>query len=464
MKKYCFILFIVLCNQSFAQTQLPNFFSDHMILQQQTVASIWGKDQPNKKITVKASWGKSATGVVDAQGKWKLQLPTPSAGGPYQIEIKGSSTIILNDVLVGEVWFCSGQSNMEMPVKGNVNQPIIGSNEAIIHSTNNSIRFFNTPKVSSLTPLDNSNGNWKAANTETTGNFSAAAYFFARKLQSVLGIPIGIIQSAWGASTIESWMDQKSLIKFNTKPIPEKLPIVEPNRTPTILYNSMLHPYIGYTIKGVLWYQGEANRENAHEYHPMFSSMIQSWRTQWQQGDFPFYFVQIAPHEGGKTNAALLREAQLKTMLTEKNTGMAVTMDIGERNMIHPAQKEMVGNRLAYWALAKDYQLKGFAFSGPVYQSMQTTTDGKIEISFTYAEMGLSSFGKPLLGFEIAGEDKVFYPAKAVFTKDKNGRITVWNEEVKNPVSVRYGFTSWAEASIFNTQGLPASSFRTDNW
>jgi len=464
MKKYCFIFFILWYNYSFSQTELPHFISDHMVLQQQTLAAIWGKDNPNKKITVKASWGKSATTVVDSKGKWKVQLATPAAGGPYDIEIKGTNTITLKDVLIGEVWFCSGQSNMEMPVKGYANQPIIGSNESILNSTNNTIRFFNTPRAVSLTPLDNSSGTWKSANTETTGNFSATAYFFAKKLQSVLGIPIGIIQSAWGASTIESWMDAQSLSGFTDKKIPNAMPIAEPNKTPTIMYNSMLHPYIGYTIKGVLWYQGESNRENANEYQTLFSTMIQSWRTQWQQGDFPFYFVQIAPVEGGKANAAFLREAQLKTMLTEKNMGMAVTMDIGEKNNIHPAQKELVGNRLAYWALAKDYQLKGIAFSGPVYNDIKISNDSKAMVSFKYADLGLTSFGKPLLHFEIAGEDQVFYPAQAIFTKDKNGSITVWSESVKNPVSVRYCFKSFAEGSLFNIQGLPASSFRTDNW
>lgn len=464
MKKYCSILLMLICCESFSQTQLPGFFSDHMILQQQTLAAIWGKDDPKKKITVIASWGKKITTVVDNQGKWLIHLPTPSAGGPFSIEIKGSTKIVLNDILIGEVWFCSGQSNMEMPVKGYANQPVIGSNEAILHSTNNSIRFFNTPRSVSLTPLDNSAGIWKLANTENTGNFSATAYFFARKLQSVLGVPVGIIQSAWGASTIESWMDAKSLSVFPNKKIPDAIPIAEPNRTPTILYNSMLHPYIGYTIKGVLWYQGESNRENAHEYQTLFSTMIQSWRTQWKQGNFPFYFVQIAPVEGGKANAAFLREAQLKTLLNEQNIGMVVTLDIGEKNNIHPAQKEIVGNRLAYWALAKDYQLKGIAYSGPIYSDLKITNDGKAIISFKHAELGLSSFGKPLLNFEVAGEDKVFYPAQAILTKDKNGSITVWNEDVKTPVSVRYCFKSYAEASLFNIQGLPASSFRTDSW
>ncbi|QNA46710.1 sialate O-acetylesterase [Lacibacter sediminis] len=450
--------------QSFSQTRLPGMFSDNMVLQQQELASVWGIDKPGAKISVRGSWGNNATATTDANGHWKLKLQTPAAGGPYTLVIKGSKEISLKNVLIGEVWFCSGQSNMEMPVKGYNNQPVIGSNETILNSANDNIRFLNTPRSSSITPLYDVKGEWKVAGPATTGNFSATAYYFAKKIQSVLGVPVGIIQSAWGASTIESWMDKESLSAFKNKMIPATLPDSFPNRTPTILYNSMLHPYVGYTLKGVLWYQGEANRENANEYHALFTSMINSWRTQWQQGDFPFYFVQIAPFEPGKINAAFLREAQLQTMLSVKNTAMAVTMDIGERTVIHPAQKEQVGNRLAYWALAKDYNIKGIAFSGPVYKQLEKTTNGRLMLTFDYCEQGLSSFGKPLTDFEIAGEDKIFYPAQAMIRNDKSGVLVVWNDAVKNPVSVRYAFKNWAEGSLFNTQGLPASSFRTDNW
>jgi sialate O-acetylesterase len=449
---------------SFSQTHLPAMFSDNMVLQQQQLVSVWGVDKPNAKISVKGSWGNIATAITDAAGHWKLKLQTPAAGGPYTVVIKGSKEVTLKNVLIGEVWFCSGQSNMEMPVKGYSNQPVIGSNETILNSSNDYIRFLNTPRSASITPLYDVKGEWKTAGPATTGNFSATAYYFAKKLQSVLKVPVGIIQSAWGASTIESWMDKQSLSEFKTKVIPETLPDSLPNRTPTILYNSMLHPYIGYTIQGVLWYQGESNRENANEYHALFTSMISSWRKQWQQEDFPFYFVQIAPFEPGKVNAALLREAQLQTILSVKNTGMAVTMDIGERTVIHPAQKEQVGNRLAYWALAKDYNVKGIAFSGPVFKQMEKTANGRLMLTFDYCEQGLTSFGKPLTDFEIAGEDKVFYPAQAMIRNDKNGVLIVWNDSVKNPLSVRYAFKNWAEASLFNTPGLPASSFRTDNW
>lgn len=463
-KIFFFTCLVLVIKVTIAQTELPNFFSDGMVLQQQTEVAIWGTDKPLTKITIKSSWGKSANTTTDENGKWKIKLTTPIAGGPYTLDIKGTKKINLKNILIGEVWFCSGQSNMEMPVKGFNSQPIIGSNEAILNSTNNQIRFFNTPRSVSITPLENSKGEWKSAQPSNTGNFSATAYFFAKKVQSMLNVPVGIIQSAWGASTIESWMDKTTLQEIGNKKIPEKTPDSFPNKTPTIMYNSMLHPYIGYSMKGMLWYQGEGNRDNANEYKALSTAMITALRKQWQIGDFPFYFVQIAPFKPGKPNAAFLREAQLQTMQTVANTGMAVTMDIGEETVIHPAQKEQVGIRLAYWALAKTYNMQGFAFSGPVYREMQITNNGRIFLKFDYAEQGLSSFGKPLTDFEIAGEDKIFYPAQAKIQNDKNGQIVVWSDSVKNPLHVRYAFKNWAEGSLFNIQGLPASSFRTDNW
>lgn len=279
-----------------------------------------------------------------------------------------------------------------------------------------------------------------------------------------MGVPIGLIHSSWGGSSIESWMDAEALSAFPHIKIPSSVPEKIPNQTPTILFQSMLHPFIGYTIKGVIWYQGDANRSRAAEYDELLAAMIHSWRKLWQQGDFPFYFEQIAPFDYKDANAAFLREAQLKTMLASDHTGMAVTLDLGEKNNIHPAQKMMVGERLVYWALANTYTIKGVQFSRPVYKQMQVKDSGWVVIGFDYAPMGLSSFGKPLTGFEIAGEDRVFYPATCTINMDKPGFITVWSEQVKQPVSVRYAFHSWTEASLFNTQGLPASSFRTDDW
>ena len=455
-------LYLILFSNCYGQTELPSFFSNGMVLQQDQQVAIWGKDKPGTKIKVTGNWGKEAQTTCDQNGKWKVKIQTPKAGGPYQLTIKGSQKLTFNNILMGEVWLCSGQSNMEMPVKGYNNQPIIGSNEAILTSKNDRIRFFNTPRSVSMTPLTDVKGTWKSAEPANTGNFSATAYFFARKVESVLGVPIGIIQTAWGASSVESWMDSITLQEFPHAIIPTEIPKT-PNTSPTMLYKSMLHPYIGYTIRGALWYQGEANRANAHQYHDLFRKMIASWRAQWNQGDFPFYFVQLAPFEPGKINSAFLREAQLKTMLSEKNVGMACILDAGDE-IIHPAQKEIVGSRLAYWALAKTYMIPGIAFSGPVYKQMKVNENGRAIITFDYAETGINSFGKPFSGFEIAGEDRVFYPAQAALVPNKNGELMVWNEQVPKPVSVRYAFKSWAEASLYNTAGLPASSFRTDDW
>ena len=460
-----FTLFIFSVFSSFSQTKLPLIFSDNMVLQQQQQVSIWGMDNAKAKITVTGSWGNNATVVADENGKWKLKLQTPVAGGSYSLTIKGSKEITFNNVLIGEVWFCSGQSNMQMTVNGNYNQPIIGSNEAILNSTNDNIRMFTHQKSTSITPLYDMQGDWKSASPATTGNFSAVAYFFAKKLQGILGVPIGLIHASWGASSVESWMDKETLAEFKNIVIPDTVPKPTPQQSPTIMYNSLLHPYIGYTMKGVLWYQGESNVIDSTNYQAKFSAMIASWRKQWGQGDFPFYFVQIASHGYTKANAAYLREAQTKTMQTVKNTGMAVTMDIGEEKVIHPSQKEPVGVRLAYWALAKDYNVKGVTFSGPVYKAMRKTNNDRIVLSFDFAGMGLTSFGKPLTDFEIAGEDKVFYPANAIINNpENNGGIVVWSDSVKNPVSVRYGFKSWVQGCLYNVQGLPASSFRTDNW
>lgn len=463
---YC-ISFLFTIHSTKAQTVLPNFFSDSMVLQQQMEVPFWGTDKPNTKITIQCSWGKQASTITNAKGYWKIKVLTPSYGGPYTIHIKGSNSIHYKNVLVGEVWFCSGQSNMEMPVKGYNNQPVLGSNEAILHSNNSNIRCFNAPRSVSNTNATNVNAKWLAASPANTGSFSATAYFFARKINAILNIPIGIIHTSWGGSIIESWMDSTTLSSAIKVATPDSVTLKNANSVHTALYKSMLHPFIGYGIKGVLWYQGESNRTRPKEYETLFPLLINSWRKQWQQGNFPFYFVQVAPHSGlpnTNVNGGYIREAQLKTMLAVENTGMAVTLDIGEQFLIHPAQKELVGNRLAYWALAKTYNIPGIAYSGPIFDKIESNKNDTITLSFKHAEMGLNSFGKPLTDFEIAGEDKKFYPANAFFTKGKLQWVSVTSDSVKNPVHVRYGFKNWLQGSLFNTAGLPAPSFRTDDW
>lgn len=451
----------------FTQTWLPSFFSDNMVMQQNAEVSIWGKDDPGRNIQISASWGDEAEVTSGRDGRWKAKISTPDAGGPYSVTIKGSEVIVLNDVLCGEVWLCSGQSNMEMPVKGYGNQPITGSNEAILHSGNPALRVFQIEKVPSAILLDDVKGKWHAASPATTPDFSATAYFFGDLLQEMLEVPVGLIITSWGGSTVEAWMDRESLESFPEISIPDEVPEKGPNHAGTILYNGMLHPFVDYHIKGAIWYQGESNRNRASQYANLFPAMIESWRALWDLGNFPFYFVQISPYGYGSSEerkyaSALLREAQLHAMQHVENTGMVVTADIGDCECIHPADKTTVGRRLAYWALAETYGFEGIAYRSPVYSSMEPTEDGKIKLSFDHAPDGLTSLQKPLDGFEIAGDDRVFYPAQAVINRDRT--VSVWSDDVSKPLAVRYAFGDCVDGSLFNIAGLPASPFRTDDW
>jgi len=465
-KKNVLLFIFCLISINYSQTHLPSFFSDNMVLQQNENVSIWGSDNPNVNITVSTNWGwgVQSTTKSDENGKWKIKIMTPSAGGPYTIMINGSNEIKLNNIMIGEVWLCSGQSNMEMPVRGFPNSPVNGSNEVILNSKNSNIRLFHTNRAASLTPMEDVNGKWTEAEPKTVAYFSAVAYFFGKKLNDVIDVPIGLIVSSWGGANAETWTDAQTLSQFNEIELPTELPKYNSRQqSPTLLYNGMINPFVGFNIKGVIWYQGESNRHRPEQYKKLFPEMIKGWRKNWGQGDFPFYFVQIAPYYY-KTgvNSTFIRESQLYAMQTVVYTGMAVATDIGECDQIHPAEKEKIGNRLAYWALAKDYGIEGVAFSGPVYKSMEVTEDNKITLTFDYAERGLTTFKQELKGFQIAGEDKVFY--KALTKIKRNGIVFVWSDKVPNPVAVRYAFDNCVDANLFNVAGLPASSFRTDNW
>ncbi len=460
------VLFITAMTLS-AQTWLPSFFSDNMVLQQNATVSIWGKDDPGKNIKISASWGEEAGAISGSDGRWKTKIATPVAGGPHTVTISGSEEIVLNDVLAGEVWLCSGQSNMEMPVKGYGNQPITGSNEAILHSKNTQLRVFQIDKQPSAVPMDDVEGKWQAASPATTPDFSATAYFFGELVEEMLGVPVGLIVTSWGGSKAEAWMNEEALKPFAEISIPMEVPERGPHQTATILYNGMIHPFIDYHIKGAIWYQGESNRNQAARYATLFPAMIESWRAVWNLGNFPFYFVQISPYGYGSSEetkyaTALLREAQLISMQQVENSGMVVTADIGDCDCIHPADKTTVGRRLAYWALAETYGFEGIAYQSPVYSSMKKTEDGKVNLSFDHAPNGLTSFGKPLSGFEIAGEDRFFYPAEAVINRDRT--VTVWSKYVPHPAAVHYAFGDCVAGSLFNIAGLPASPFRTDDW
>lgn len=459
-----FIFLLMICSNMIvnAQTHVASFFSDGMILQQKKSINIWGIDLAGTKIHVVSSWGETSQATTSTNGKWKLQLTTPTAGGPHAITIKGSSIVTINDVLIGEVWVCSGQSNMQIPLSGGLDGNFIeGGLDAIVNSKNDRIRFFTVKQNTSLKPLDNVKGRWEKAAPSTSGSFSAVGYFFAQQLEKVLDVPIGIVVTAWGSSTAEAWSDDKTLHDLGIT-IPNEIAEM-PQKTPTVLYNAMMHPLIGYGIKGVLWYQGEANRRNANEYEKIVNTMVTSWREQWNIGDFSFYFAQIAPFNYGKNNSAFLREAQLKSSQNLQNAEMVVTLDVGDCTQIHPSKKREVGKRLSYIALAKDYGISGYDFKSPTLtnffiekQEIILTFSNRIQLN---RNVGTSE------NFEIAGTDMIFYPANAVMKSPyhKDQKVRVFSEKVPNPKAVRYGFKNCVIPTLFGRNGLPVSSFRTDN-
>jgi sialate O-acetylesterase len=454
-----------------ATVKPASIFTDHMVLQQQSNVAIWGWAKPSSSVKIMTSWNKKRyTAQTDGTGKFKVKVLTPRAGGPFEISLNDGELLVLKDILIGEVWFCGGQSNMEMPMKGFKSQPVIGSNEVILQSRNPNIRLYTVPRSSTTTRQENSKpSDWKLAGPETVANFSATAYYFGSLLSEMLHVPIGLVHDSYGGSSIEAWMSPDDLKPFPEVKVPLKTDTIkEVSRTPTTLYNGMLYPVIGYGIRGAIWYQGESNYTRPEQYEAMFPAMVFNWRKAWDIGEFPFYYAQIAPYNyaplpenaNGQYNSALLRDGQRKSLTKIPNSGMAVLMDIGEEKSIHPANKKQGGQRLAYLALAKTYGLKGFGYASPNYGSLTIDKD-KAVIRFQNVPNGLTSFGKELSLFEIAGADKKFYPAEAKIT---GSSVTISADKVKAPVAVRYAFKDFAVGDLFGNDGLPVSSFRTDNW
>jgi sialate O-acetylesterase len=446
-----------------ARVVLPSIFSDNMVLQQKDQVNIWGKAAVHKTVSITTSWNKKKYSVhSDKQGNWKTKISTPSAGGPYTITFSDGESLTLQNILIGEVWVCSGQSNMEMPVEGFKNQPILHSNDILMEADNPQIRLFRLERAASTTPLkDCKTSSWQESNPETVKKFSALGYQYAKLLQGRLKVPVGIIGTYWGGTMVEAWMSENSLQAFPQIRVPKDTAGTGKN-TPAVLFNAMINPLVGYGIKGVIWYQGEQNRVNPGIYDQLLPAMVKEWRTLWKQGEWPFYYVQIAPYRYNDKlgPAAPVREAQLKAMNQIPNSGMVVTMDVGEEKLIHPSDKTTISKRLAYWALSNTYGRKGLAYASPVYQSMKITGD-TVTIRFDHAANGLTSFGKELSAFEIAANDQVFYPATAKITGEG---IRVYSTQVKGPVAVRYAYKDWVVGDLFNIEGLPVAPFRTDNW
>ena len=476
-----------------ADVKLPAILSDHMVLRRTAKVPVWGNAAPDEDVTVSLN-GQTAKAEADAAGKWMTFLNLEdSAPGPFEMTVTGTNKLTLSDVVVGEIWLASGQSNMAMTVGATTDAA-----REIAGSANPMLRQFTVPRNATTKPQDDTRGSWVTASPKTTGSFSAAGYFFIRKLHGELKVPVGLVNSSWSGTAIEGWIsmegtdsvpDLKRLRERNYASIdgyPAQKNPPAPEKVGGCLFNGMINPLRPCAISGVIWYQGEANARNASQYRTTFPLLIADWRKQWNQGDFPFYFCQLANHMGkrsmpGDSNWAELREAQ-SMALKVPNTGQAVLIDIGEANDIHPRDKKDAGERLARLALANDYG-KAIPSSGPVYDSMKIGNSRAI-LSFKHADAGLvarplpdtyivkssaketaplvrNSPGSELEGFAICGEDKEWVWADA---RIDGATVVVWSDKVPAPVAVRYAWADNPTCNLFNGAGLPASPFRTDDF
>lgn len=451
-----------------AELKLPAMFTDGAVLQQGMAVPVWGWADPDAEVKVTFA-GQTKTAAANAEGKWMVTLDKLKANktGTELSVNAGGESLSVKDVLVGEVWFCSGQSNMEWVVKDSVQPDFVHPDELPL------IRHIKVPHVRAPEPAADFMGSWKVCNKENVASFTAVGFAFAYHIHKKLDVPVGLIGCNWGGTRIEPWTPPQGFEKV------EELDVKTLQDTST-MYNGMVAAVQPYAIKGALWYQGESNGAEGVSYFHKMQAMIAGWRATWKQGDFPFYFVQLANFQkptddpAGGDGYANLRDAQLKAMKEIPQTGMACIIDIGEANDIHPKNKFDVGNRLALWALAKDYGVKDLVYSGPIYKSMKVNGD-KVELTFDHVGSGLMAAKKSgpqsietpkpvetLETFAIAGADKKWHFAQAKIEGDK---VIVSSPEVKDPVAVRYAFAMNPDkANLYNKEGLPASPFRTDGW
>ena len=432
-------------------------FCDNMVLQCDAKVPVWGTADSGEQVTV--AFRDQEVSTVAKGGKWVVWLQPLKTGDPGELTITAGYTITIENVLVGEVWVCSGQSNMQWSLAAADN-----AQEEIAAANYPNIRLFTVARHVAAEPVDDCRGRWSACTPESAKGFSAVGYFFGRHLNKELDIPIGLINSSWGGTIAEAWTSRPGLeTDQDFKPILQRRDAgfnpKNPNQA-SVLFNGMIRPLLPFAIRGAIWYQGESNRDRAEQYAKLFPAMITDWRKNWGQGDFPFLFVQLAPYRYGNQPTALaeLWEAQQKT-LSLPATGMAVTTDIGNFRNIHPKNKQDVGKRLALWALAKTYG-KELVCSGPLYESM-SIEDDKIRVKFKHLGGGLVAKDGSLTEFTIAGEDQKFVEATAAIDGDT---IVVHSDEVAKPVAVRFAWHETPSPNLFNKEGLPASPFRTDDF
>ncbi len=486
-----------------AEVKLPAIIGDNMVLQQGRPVSIWGWADPGEEVMVNVSWHSMSWAVTTGEnGKWAFRMNPPKAGGPYEMTLRGKNEIKIKNIMAGEVWVCSGQSNMQFAVKQAVN-----GEQEVAEANYPNIRLFTVERKVADQPQSDSIGNWTSCSPETAPGFSAVAYFFGRELHKKLGVPIGLIHTSWGGTPAEAWT-RRGVLKADADFAPilqrydeavAKYPQAKqeyerkleewkqaaekakaegtnpPRRpgepfgpgnpnSPSGLYNAMIAPLIPYGVAGAIWYQGESNAGRAYQYRKLFPAMIKNWRDDWGLGDFPFIFVQLANFmavkpEPGDSSWAELREAQSMT-LTLPNAGQAVIIDIGEADNIHPKNKQDVGKRLALWALANTYGQK-IEYCGPVYKSMKTEGN-RIILTFDHVGGGLvAAPEQPLKGFAIAGADRKFVWADATI---EGNTVVVSSDKVSEPAAVRYAWADNPVCNLYNKEELPASPFRTDDW
>ncbi|MCY2924342.1 MAG: sialate O-acetylesterase [Planctomycetota bacterium] len=457
---------------------LPNIIGSNMVLQAGVALPIWGWADPGEEVTVSFA-GQAKTATARADGKWMVVLDkVPTSDKPQKMIVKGADEIVLDNVLVGEVWVGSGQSNMEMAVGGSKD----GAAEAAA-AQYPTMRLFLVPLTVAQAPADDVQGKWVECSPSTVGNFSAALYYFGRRLHSDLKVPVGLIASSWGGTLIEPWTPLAALeaqpefkaLADQAKTAAASEPVATApgkrirqgggdNQAPTVLFNGMIHPIVPFAIRGAIWYQGESNvlwECDGPLYAARMKALISGWRKAWGQGEFPFFFVQLAPWSGYKDGELPKVWQAQGECLKIRNTGMAVITDVtGDVGNIHPPDKQSVGTRLALWALAKTYGHKDVVYSGPLCKGM-TVMGPKAVLSFDYADGLKVREGEELTEFQLAGADKKFVPAKAVVQGDK---VVVTAPGITRPVAVRFGWHKAANPSLCNGAGLPASPFRTDAW
>lgn len=466
MRKLICVICALCAFHASAKVHLPKFFADNMVLQQQTECNLWGWTDKGKTVSITTSWDNKTYKVkADQEGRFDLKVQTPVAGGPYHISFKDGDLVKLDNIMVGEVWLCSGQSNMEMQMKGFKQQPVEGTTEELLRCNDPQLRLFTVKRNPQLLPQTDVTGHWDEATAASVRDFSATAYYFGRALRSTLGVPVGLIVTSYGGSACEAWMKADWLKAFPKV----KQTITEADvkklhqRCPTALYNGQLKPLVGYTMRGAIWYQGEDNVPRYDFYAPLLKAMVEGWRADWQQGEFPFYYCQIAPYDYSLIDwkdSQLLREQQQKAESLIPNARMAVLMDAGLEYGIHPRKKRQAGERLAILALSNTYDIKGLP-DFAVYKEVEFKNDTAIIAFDRSKEWVYFEHGTTSKNFEVAGQDRVFHPATKVWVA--RNHVYVQCDEVKQPAAVRYAFKDWVDGDLMH-DGLPVSSFRTDNW